>query len=64
MSLEEIFAFHTQEVGPVRFAEPFGGWVVTRYADVDRVLTEHEVFSSDELRYSSRPVPHGSNPML
>ncbi|WP_410662324.1 cytochrome P450 [Amycolatopsis sp. lyj-84] len=63
MSLEEIFAFHTQEVGPVRFAEPFSGWVVTRYADVDRVLTEHEVFSSDELRYSARPVPHGSNPL-
>jgi cytochrome P450 len=64
MSLEEIFAFHTQEVGPVRFVEPFGAWVVTRYSEVDRVLTDHAVFSSDELRYSSQPVPHSSNPLL
>jgi cytochrome P450 len=64
MSLEEIFAFHTQEVGPVRFVEPFGGWVATRYADVDRVLTDHAVFSSDELRYSTQPIPHRSNPLL
>ena len=64
MSLEEIFAFHTQEVGPVRFVEPFGGWVATRYSDVDRVLTDHAVFSSDELRYSTQPIPHSSNPLL
>jgi cytochrome P450 len=64
MSLEEIFAFHTQEVGPVRFVEPFGGWLATRYADVDRVLTDHAVFSSDELRYSTQPIPHSSNPLL
>ncbi|GLZ38000.1 cytochrome P450 [Actinokineospora sp. NBRC 105648] len=64
MSLEEVFAFHRQEVGPVRFVESFGGWVATRYADVDRVLTDHAVFSSDELRYSAQPVPHGSNPLL
>ncbi|MFE0027604.1 cytochrome P450 [Amycolatopsis sp. NPDC059021] len=64
MSLEEIFAFHTQEVGPVRFAESFGGWVATRYSDVDRVLTDHAVFSSDELRYSAQPIPHHANPLL
>ncbi|WP_086853941.1 cytochrome P450 [Amycolatopsis kentuckyensis] len=64
MSIEEIFAFHAQEVGPVRFAEPFGGWVATRYADVGRVLTDHAVFSSDELRYSTQPIPHRSNPLL
>ncbi|MFC3449276.1 cytochrome P450 [Amycolatopsis speibonae] len=64
MPLEEIFAFHEQEVGPVRFAEPFGGWVATRYSDVDRVLTDHAVFSSDELRHSTQPVPHGSNPLM
>ncbi len=64
MSLEEIFAFHAQEVGPVRFVEPFGAWVATRYSDVDRVLTDHAVFSSDELRYSTQPVPHSSNPLL
>ena len=64
MSLQEIFAFHAQEVGPVRFVEPFGGWVATRYSDVDRVLTDHAVFSSDELRYSTQPIPHSSNPLL
>lgn len=64
MSVEEIFAFHVQEVGPVRYAESFGAWVVTRYSEVDRVLTDHTVFSSDELRHSTRPVPHGSNPLL
>ncbi len=64
MSVEEIFAFHAQEVGPVRFAEPFGGWVATRYSDVRRVLTDHAVFSSDELRYSTQPIPHGANPLL
>lgn len=64
VSVEEIFAFHAQEVGPVRFAEPFGGWVATRYADVSRVLTDHAVFSSDELRYSAQPIPHSSNPLL
>jgi cytochrome P450 len=64
MSVEEIFAFHRQEVGPVRFVEPFGGWVATRYSDVDRVLTDHAVFSSDELRYSTQPIPHRSNPLL
>ncbi|MBM7863875.1 cytochrome P450 [Lentzea nigeriaca] len=63
MSLEEIFAFHAQEAGPPRFAE-FGAWVVTRYSDVDRVLTGHEVFSSDELRYSAQPIPHRDNPLL
>ncbi|MEU0877382.1 cytochrome P450 [Lentzea sp. NPDC005914] len=61
MSLEEIFA--APEIGPVRFA-PFGAWVATRYSDVDRVLTDHEVFSSDELRYSTQPIPHRDNPLL
>ncbi|MEV6235146.1 cytochrome P450 [Lentzea sp. NPDC051838] len=61
MSLEEIF--RAPEVGPVRFAE-FGAWVVTRYSDVDRVLTDHSTFSSDELRYSTGPIPHRDNPLL
>ncbi|WP_051173946.1 cytochrome P450 [Amycolatopsis orientalis] len=64
MSIEEIFAFHEQEVGPLRFDEPFGGWVATRYSDVNRVLTDHAVFSSDELRHSTQPIPHSSNPLL
>ncbi|MFD1051160.1 hypothetical protein ACFQ1S_39325 [Kibdelosporangium lantanae] len=60
----EIFAFHRQSVGPVRFDVMFGGWVVTRYSDVDRVLTGHGTFSSDEVRYSAQPVPHKDNPVL
>jgi cytochrome P450 len=61
VSLAEIFA--APEAGPVRFA-PFGAWLATRYSDVDRVLTDHEVFSSDELRYSTQPIPHRDNPLL
>jgi cytochrome P450 len=63
VSVDEIFAFHSQDVGPVRFAE-FGAWVATRYRDVDRVLTDHVVFSSDELRHSAQPIPHRDNPLL
>lgn len=63
MTVDEILAFHRQDAGPMRFA-PFGAWVATRYSDVDRVLTDHEVFSSDELRYSAQPVPHRDNPLL
>ncbi len=48
----------------VRFLEPLGAWVVHGHAEVDRVLTDHRVFSSDELRYSARPVPHRDNPVL
>jgi cytochrome P450 len=48
----------------IRFAEPVGAWLVHRYADVDRVLTDHEVFSSDELAHSAQPVPHQDNPVL
>jgi len=66
---EEILAFHerTAEDGlsdPVRFAERFGAWFVHGYDDVRRVLTDHETFSSDELRYSARDVPHRDNPLL
>ena len=60
----EIFAFHRQDVAPVRFDDRFGGWVVTRYSDVDRVLTDHGTFSSDEVGYSAQPVPHKDNPVL
>ncbi|MET9633234.1 cytochrome P450 [Lentzea sp. NPDC006480] len=61
MLLEEIF--RAPEVGPVRFAS-FGAWLVTRYSEVDRVLTDHSTFSSDELRHSTQPIPHRDNPLL
>ena len=31
----------------VPWANELGGWVCTRYADVRRIYTEHEIFSSD-----------------
>ncbi|MBB4913588.1 cytochrome P450 [Streptosporangium saharense] len=48
----------------VRFVEPFDAWVVHGYSEVNRVLTDHSTFSSDELRYSARPIPHRDNPIL
>ncbi|TCO56838.1 cytochrome P450 [Actinocrispum wychmicini] len=46
------------------FSEALGAWIATRYADVDRVLTDHVTFSSDELRYSAQEIPHRDNPVL
>jgi cytochrome P450 len=48
----------------VRFVEPFGAWVVHGYSEVNQVLTDYSMFSSDELRYSARPMPHRDNPVL
>lgn len=48
----------------VRYLEPLGAWVIHGYAEVNQVLTEHRLFSSDELRHSARPVPHRDNPVL
>jgi cytochrome P450 len=31
----------------VHWADELGGWVCTRYADIRRIYTEHEIFSSD-----------------
>ncbi|MFD8494336.1 cytochrome P450 [Amycolatopsis sp. NPDC059657] len=66
-STEVIFDFHERTAGdglrePVRFEH--GAWFVHGHADVDRVLTEHATFSSDELRYSAEAVPHADNPLL
>jgi cytochrome P450 len=37
---------------------------VRSHALVDEVLTTHDVFSSDEIRYSASEVPHRDNPVL
>jgi cytochrome P450 len=37
---------------------------ITSHALVDEVLTTHDVFSSDEIRYSASDVPHRDNPVL
>ncbi|MGI5126071.1 cytochrome P450 [Pseudonocardia sp. CA-107938] len=66
---DELLAWH-EDVAvagarePVRFVEPLGAWFVHGHADVDRVLTEYALFSSDELRHSAQDVPHRDNPVL
>lgn len=35
-----------RESSPVHFSETIGGWLLTRFEDVDRVLRDHEIFSS------------------
>ncbi|EWM12312.1 cytochrome P450 [Kutzneria sp. 744] len=37
---------------------------VRSHALVDEVLTTHDLFSSDEIRYSASEVPHRDNPVL
>jgi cytochrome P450 len=67
---EEIFDWYRETARDglagdgVRFLEPFGAWVVHGYTEVNQVLTDYSVFSSDELRYSAQPVPHRDNPVL
>ncbi|MEU8302649.1 cytochrome P450 [Actinomadura sp. NPDC048955] len=48
----------------VRYLEGPDAWAVHGHAAAKQVLTDHQVFSSDELRYSARPVPHRDNPIL
>lgn len=48
----------------VHFLEPLGAWVVHGYAEVNQLLSDHAVFSSDERRYSAQSVPHHDNPLL
>lgn len=43
---------------PVAWSESLGGWVVTRYADVQEVFDRPDLFSSDRFRLQS-PRPHG-----
>ncbi|TDD75371.1 cytochrome P450 [Actinomadura darangshiensis] len=68
--VEEIFDWHRETAREglagdgVRFLEGPGAWAVHGHAEVQQVLTDHQVFSSDELRYSARPVPHRDNPVL
>lgn len=37
------------------FSPEFGFWAITRYADIDRILSDHETFSSNSL--AQVPVP-------
>src|SRR4029079_12894799 len=46
------------------YSSLLGAWVVSSHADVFRVLTEHDTFSSDDLRYSTQEIPHRDNPVL
>ncbi|MGK5552449.1 cytochrome P450 [Actinomadura kijaniata] len=68
--VEEIFDWHRETArnglggDGVRFLEGLDAWAVHGHAEVTRVLTDYRVFSSDELRYSARAVPHRDNPLL
>ena len=63
LGLDEIFSAD-RPTESVLFDNRFDCWVVHGYHDVDRVLTEYKVFSSDEILYSAREVPYRDNPVL
>ncbi|MGH0029204.1 MAG: cytochrome P450, partial [Myxococcota bacterium] len=48
-----LFAW-LRENDPVHWSEGLGGWVVTRYADVQEVFNRHEVFSSERFRLAGQ----------
>jgi cytochrome P450 len=70
MDVAEILDWHRETARAglagdgVRYLEPLGAWMVHGYTEVDRVLTDYRLFSSDEVRHSKRPVPHRDNPLL
>jgi cytochrome P450 len=64
MSVKERIFAPPPAPGPARFDERFEAWVVSRHADVRRVLSDHGVFSSDELAHGAHPAPHRDNPVL
>lgn len=41
---------------PVRWNDRWGGWILTRYEDVVRVLRDAERFSSDRMGYLAREL--------
>lgn len=42
---------------PVFYSREFGLWVITRYADVEEVLRQPDLFSSARSFDPSRPLP-------
>ncbi|HEV7657343.1 MAG TPA: cytochrome P450 [Mycobacteriales bacterium] len=59
-STEDPYGLYAQarEEAPVWFAEAYGVWIVSRYADVRRVLLDPDRFSSAfEIRTPHRPGP-------
>jgi cytochrome P450 len=51
----EAFLAVARKDAPVFFSSDFGFWAVTRFADIDRILSDHETFSSNSL--AQVPVP-------
>ncbi|WP_214326321.1 cytochrome P450 [Nonomuraea sediminis] len=64
MSIKERIFARPPAPGPIHFDERFGAWMVSRHADVRRILSDHGTFSSDELAHSAHPAPHHDNPVL
>jgi cytochrome P450 len=66
---DEIFDFYRTVAdeghrNPIQYLPDVDSWLVHRYEHVDRVLSDQRQFSADELRYSTREIPHRDNPML
>ena len=45
-----------REEEPVRWNDRWGGWVVTRYDDVVKVLRDHDNFSADRMAFLAREL--------
>ncbi len=45
-----------RETDPVHWSERWGGWILTRYADVVQVLRDSKRFSSDRMAYLAREL--------
>ena len=46
-----------REAEPIHWNERWGGWVLTGYDDVVKVLRDREHFSSDRMGYLARELP-------
>lgn len=46
-----------RQADPVHWNDRWGGWVVTRYADVIRILRDADSFSADRMGYLARELP-------
>lgn len=45
-----------QSTDPVHWNDRWGGWIVTRYDDVVRVLRDHDNFSADRMAFLAREL--------
>ncbi len=53
-----------RETDPVHWSERWGGWILTRYADVVQVLRDSKRFSSDRMAYLARELSQADQERL